>query len=343
MINWRRVFLTVGIIVAIAAGAWFVSRPANYGNVIEALRARDIQIEPENGTPISLSFLNSNHTTKGDYRSITSDELNHILELPTIERLDLSDTGIEDTELNALTALRKIVILDLSSTPIGDKSGPIFCKFPKLEILNLAFSTIGPAGIQELTQSQSITKLDVSGTNLDDKALACIGKMTNLISLWVGSNPAVDDLGLTKLEQKSLACLVATRTSTDGRFLKSCNYEKSLEVLRLAHTKLVDANVRDFDRFRVLRYLDVSDTRITNATVLEISKAPNLELLGLDDTDVTDQCLDYLLAMKKLKLVGVHHTKLTDEAKRRLFEGGNIFSLDIDEEQFSMTPPKLFK
>ena len=83
-------------------------------------------------------------------------------------------------------------------------------------------------------------------------------------------------------------------------------------------TVVDDAELRNLQAMRSLRYLDLSDTRVTDAGLVHLLGCTDLEVVSLWDTAVTDDGLALLGRLPNLRQLGLGNTAVTDEGLRHL-------------------------
>ncbi|HVF33260.1 MAG TPA: DnaJ domain-containing protein [Acidimicrobiales bacterium] len=88
--------------------------------------------------------------------------------------------------------------------------------------------------------------------------------------------------------------------------------------LHASGTVVDDAELRNLQAMRSLRYLDLADTRVTDAGLVHLLGCTDLEVVSLWDTAVTDDGLALLGRLPNLCQLGLGNTAVTDAGLRHL-------------------------
>jgi hypothetical protein len=163
--------------------------------------------------------------------------------------------------------------------------------------------------------AETITALDLAGTEVTDQALKQLGALRNLTTLDLqGTKVTAQGLkelaGLRKLSELGLsesqlsdATLRVLREigllhSLSQASAKAGQRPRSVEdivSLALCRSPVTDAGLRELAGLRNLTWLDLRDTRVTDAGLKELAGLKNLATLLLQDTKVTDAGVAELL------------------------------------------------
>lgn len=195
----------------------------------------------------------------------------------------------EEPDLARLARFRTMRELDVGDTPVTD------------------------AGLTHLKRLTALQLLRLDDTQISDKGMIRVGKLTSLRELRVGGTP-VGDEGLALLKAlSSLEILSLDRTRVTGkglrnlagfsslrelhlRDLKNCDKGlvhlkglSSLEVLSLARSDVTDAGLRHLAAFPALRELDLDNTKVGDAGVVHVMKMTGLRRLRIAGTRVTEK------------------------------------------------------
>jgi hypothetical protein len=119
----------------------------------------------------------------------TNDDLKHLAVLPSVERIWLSRTKVDDDGMPLLKACPKLNFLGLDELPITD------------------------AGISHLTAFQNLESLSLSGTKITDAGLEYLAKLPRLKEVWL-RNTAITDAGYQKLQAALPDCQIQADVPT---------------------------------------------------------------------------------------------------------------------------------
>jgi len=145
--------------------------------------------------------------------------------------------AIKCLQLRAAKGVGKIEDSDL--LPLG--------QLGRLDRLWLVETHINGKFLAELRNPACMTQLSLENNDIDDSALAQIGKMTNLENLVLRGNARITDAGLSQL--RNLA---------------------KLQVLTLESTSVTDAGLSQLAGLDRLRYLNLSNTQVTNHGIRDL-------------------------------------------------------------------------
>ncbi len=177
-----------------------------------------------------------------------------------------------------------------------------------IEVLNSA-KPIDDATFARIADLGHLHTCIFSGSQLTDNQMAVLGRLPNLLTLNIDSNPAVTSQGMMHLAgQSSLEKLFANDTSIDDAGL---------------------VHLQGFDR---LNTLDLSYTKITDEGLKQLVALPKLEVLRICGTNVTDAGVESLKAIPALKLLNVGGTKITAVGVKALRAARKDLSVEEQEQ-----------
>lgn len=148
---------------------------------------------------------------------VGDDGMRALAEIPTLKTLVLRNTRISDDGVAALSSLPNLAKLDLSETNspgVTNESAPHFAKMEKLQDVNLWSTQIGNPVVAEIAELESVTRLNLDKTSINDEALKMLEKMPQLKWLHVGSNyeRITDEGAESLLELENLKYLNVSQT-----------------------------------------------------------------------------------------------------------------------------------
>jgi Leucine-rich repeat (LRR) protein len=160
--------------------------------------------------------------------------------------------------------------LKLSGTQLTDTGiQKIAGSFPALEQLALDDCKITAAGVSAMSSLSKLTHLSLHNCQLDDSALASIGRLTSLRVLDIGENPGLTDQGVLSLGSlPDLVNLDVSQSGLTGIGFNKAGFRK-LASLLADGTKVTDAAIPDF-QISTLYSLGLRETGVTEAAVREV-------------------------------------------------------------------------
>lgn len=203
-----------------------------------------------------------------------------VRQLPFLQSLDLSETGIGNAGLQHLLALRDLQRLDLQNTKVTWKGIELIAASPiRLKSLSLGGISINGPHLQILSNMLSLEELDLGGVKTTDDQLIHLAPLRSLnslrLSFWCGDNGLKALRTLTKLETLELYDTQVTDAGLS--VLKSM---KRLKSLRIDHcSSITDAGIASLGACKKLVRLRVVGTNISPAGVARLRELlPNCQI-----------------------------------------------------------------
>jgi hypothetical protein len=125
-------------------------------------------------------------------------ELDHVVRLTRIERLELWESSVNDSRLADLEGLTRLRSLGLHKTRVGDKGLANLKGLPALRSLWLNRSALTDAGLAHLEHRTDLEALALRETSVTDAGLVHLKGLINLKSLFLGGTQ-ITDAGLVHL------------------------------------------------------------------------------------------------------------------------------------------------
>ena len=251
-----------------------------------------------------------------------------------IQKLNLEATEVGDLGVQKLAGLKDLQELNLSYTTVTDAGLAALQSLPNLKVLRLAGAQISGAGLDGLKTVvdldlsgcpvkaipilPAVERLNLSGTDVSDAALADLAKLPALRSLNLNSTD-VGDSGL-----KHLAALTNLRELglNYGRFTdKGLDALKTLTNLRkieMVRTRAGAVAAGALAAMRNLEDVNLDYTSIDAKSFPLLQGLPQLRRLSLDSLDVGDESVDILASMPSLQWVNLYHTLVTANGADKL-------------------------
>ena len=152
--------------------------------------------------------------------------------LPSIQMLNLRETGISDDTFLSRSALQELRDLNLSETAItGATLGALLGSSSNLKWLNLAGSQANDQGIQQVSQLKQLRVLLLERTLISDAAGIHLGQLASLVDLDL-SQTAIGDRCLGELQTlKALRRLTLQATEITAE--RSADLKRVLPQLKI--------------------------------------------------------------------------------------------------------------
>ncbi|KAK4435467.1 hypothetical protein Salat_0710100 [Sesamum alatum] len=260
---------------------------------------------------------------------ITDAGITHLLSVPALEKLCISETGVTADGVAGLASLTNLFMLDLGGLPVNDSALSSLQVLKKLKHLDLWGSEISNEGAVLLKTFPSLSSLNLAWTNVTDlpnlSSLAYLNMSNCTVhSLFEGEGhkACMEKLVLSGatitnvseafqyVETSKLCFLDLSSSSLQSfSFLRSMN---ALTNLNLSDSALVDNSVEHIAYIGAkLRYLNLSNTKVTSEGIGALAgHVPNLETVLLSGTPIDDTAVSYISMMLSLKAINLSKTNV---------------------------------
>jgi Leucine-rich repeat (LRR) protein len=246
-----------------------------------------------------------------------------------IIEVNLRGRWVSAAEILELLQYKKLVRLNLSHTRIADPDLLYLRPATQIEDLNLAYSEhITDIGMSVIKDWKNLKRLDVSGTQTADGALALLGRLGRLESLDVAGSEVTDDgiqelLPLTDLKHLGLG-----RSQLGEGAIEVLGLLDNLQSLDLSSPagrrnrrrgggdRIAQGLVDAIARLRDLRILRIGHSGVDSSALRPwASSLQKLERLGLENcTRIDDSAMPVISGWKSLKQLDLQGTKVTPTA-----------------------------
>uniref|UniRef100_A0A5B7AVA2 Uncharacterized protein n=1 Tax=Davidia involucrata TaxID=16924 RepID=A0A5B7AVA2_DAVIN len=260
---------------------------------------------------------------------VTDASIRHLLSIPTLEKLSISETGVTAEGVTLLSSLPNLCVLDLGGLPVTDLALSSLQVLMKLQYLDLWGSKISNEGVAVLKVFPKLSFLNLAWTKVmklpNLSSLACLNMSNCTIhSIFEGHG---DKAPLAKLilsgatyEDVSEAFLYVETSFlsfldvSNSSFHRFCllNYMNALEHLDLSSGPMEDDSIEQIARIGAnLRNLNLSKTRVSSAGVgILAGHVPNLEIISLSCTPTDDLAISYISMMPSLNVINLSNTNV---------------------------------
>ncbi|KAA8528237.1 hypothetical protein F0562_035512 [Nyssa sinensis] len=260
---------------------------------------------------------------------VTDGGIRHLLSIPTLEKLCISETGVTAEGVTLLSSLSNLSVLDLGGLPVTDLALSYLRVLMKLQYLDLWGSEISNEGVAVLKVFPKLSFLNLAWTKVTKlpnlPSLTCLnmsnctihsifeghGDKAPLAKLIVSGATYVDVSDAFLDVETSFLTFLDVSNSSLHRF-RFLNYMNALEHLDLSSSLMEDESVELIAKIGAnLRNLNLSKTRVTSAGVgILAGHVPNLEIISLSCTRIDDLAISYISMMPSLKVINLSNTKV---------------------------------
>lgn len=260
---------------------------------------------------------------------ITDAGVRHLLSLPALEKLWISETGVTADGVAVLSSLSNLLLLDLGNLPVTDsalkslqgltklqhldlwgsevsnESGILFKVFPNLSFLNLAWTNV-----TMLPDLPSLACLNMSNCTIDSLSDA-EGHKPHLEKVILAGATISNILEAFQFVETSRLCFLDISNSSlrSYSFLAAMN---AMNDLNLSGSALFDNSVEHIVCIGAsLKHLNLNNTKICSEGIgALVGHVPNLETLLLSGTPIDDAAVSYIGMMPELKVINLSRTNV---------------------------------
>jgi hypothetical protein len=259
--------------------------------------------------------------SKTDKQPLNDADMEHFLQLETLEDLSLSRHKITDDGVRHLAGMTRLHKLELKEIPITDASAPVFERMTGVMSLNLSNTNVGDAVLEQVARMKKLHELDLSHTCITDAGIKHLASCTELSAILVRGTQITDESLRWLSRIPSLKRIIAGKTAVTVAGLKLLKPLANLTQLSLDGTALDDEACGLLASYRTLESLSLEATQITGTGLSKLLALKKLNWIGLSRTALTDADIPTLLQFPKAT-IWVHHTKITANGKQQIAESG---------------------
>ncbi len=261
---------------------------------------------------------------------VTDADLEMLVGLKDLRKLDLSFSLITDAGMERLKPLDEVTDLNLSAVEkITDVGISYIRGWKKLARLNLHGTDVTDISMTQFVSGMTaLRSLDIGYTLVGNLGLESLASLPQIEDLAIGGNkinggglhvleglPKLTNLSLTGKQNRNGAIWSAVVTDFD---LKLIGRLKHLRSLNLAGIKVTDLGVAELKPLIDLRSLDLSQTDVTNKVAGELGELPHLERLSLWRVKrIDDGAAEQLARMNRLAVLDLAETAIGDRGLQR--------------------------
>lgn len=296
----------------------------------------------------------------------TDNDLDFVVELKTIKKLDLSFTYVTDRGIKKLQALQQLEDLTLDTAEfLTDASMAHLRANRALRRLVVRGVDITDAGMPYIGEMTGLRSLDISYTMLGDVGLEHLPNLSELEHLKIGATlitglnlnflkllPKLKTLSLRGVQRRNAgACWTPNVTDLD---LDAISLLSSLEELDLGvgiklgmggkpaapgggnctltgGLQLSDLGIAKLAKLKNLKRLNISGARLTPEGLQVLQSLPLERLSIWASPSLDDAAADVLAGMPALAYLDMSYTKIGDQGLQRLAKLPNLKALYLTE------------
>jgi hypothetical protein len=125
----------------------------------------------------------------------------HLVRVPNLQWLQMSDTRITDEALRHVSSLRNLQVLNLSGTKVSDVGIAYISDCKSLKDLMLSRTAVTDLGLEQLARLQYLDQLNLDRTQVTDKGIMSLAGARSLRWLSVRGT-AVTSVGAANLQRR---------------------------------------------------------------------------------------------------------------------------------------------
>ena len=279
-------------------------------------------------------------------QSISPAMLESWLSNPSLRRLKLSGSDIDDAGLAKLADKAKLELLDVtdceaitsegirsigkmtslrnlrvSGAAVNDQSVQSLAGLDRMAALSLQQTAVTDEGIDVVRPMRGLKELNLYGTPVTDASLATIASLPSLQKLRLRGTGVLGQRAESFAQMAQVVDLDLSETKFGSEGLASVGKMPKLVRLNLWLTEVDDAGIESLASLKALTHLNLDNVSgITDRSLDRISEMGELELLHLGGTSVTAAGLPRLYSLKNMKSLFVTRLGLTDQEVASLRE-----------------------
>ncbi|KAL6619563.1 hypothetical protein ACP70R_034702 [Stipagrostis hirtigluma subsp. patula] len=256
--------------------------------------------------------------------------IKHLVTIESLEKLQLSETGLTDNGVMAISSLTNLYFLDLGGVHMTDKALQSLQVLTRLEHLDIWGSETTDKGASVLKALTRLRFLNLSWTHVTNfqvpPTLRCLNMSNCTIRSICGGDPEVPialenfiataaSFGninevFSSIEASSLSYLDMSGCSFGN--LSFMEKMENLGHLDLSFSRINDDAIEHVAKIGTkLKYLSLKNTGITSQALCVLAgTVPNLTSLSLGHTKIDDSALVYISMMPLLRTIDLSHTSL---------------------------------
>lgn len=196
--------------------------------------------------------------------------------------------------------------------------------------LDLSESDINDKTLRIVGQLTNLKKLNLRATEISYTGLARLNQLQQLATLELNSNQ-LNDQSLRALNRAGLIHTISAATSSYGKNNPSNRPDSPADVasLSLWHSPISDEGLKQFKEFENVIELYLCGSRITANGLDDLTHMTGLKILNLEDTQISEDGIQTLAQFKHLQSLNLKNLAITDSATNDLTRVKGLIFLNI--------------
>jgi hypothetical protein len=264
--------------------------------------------------PTAIDLYNGNNPLKGKggRNELANDAwLKHVVDYPTLQKLDLANCEIHGDGLQHVGTLIFLRELNLTLTPVADDALEHLRSLTSLRTLGLASTKCTGTGFEHLKELKKLENVNLHFTPVNDAGLKAISLLPLTGRLWLGHTHFTDAgaahlAGLAKLKR----CGIGSMEKASSGEAVGALVKLPLEDLTLLDNQATPVGVAHAAKIATLQKLDISHgPTVTDESLPLLAAMSELTELKIGSAQLTDDGLQALASAKKLKKLSLSGVK----------------------------------
>jgi len=266
-----------------------------------------------------------------DGETISEEMIQSWVNNPSLRRLRIAGSGIDDAGLIQLAKMQKLELLDLTGceklTSVGIEA---IGNIASLRNLRVSGPAVTDPAIASFSRLSNVAALSLQQTAVTDNGLRVVDSMTGLKELNLYGTTVTDSCLATIAALPSLQKLRLRGTGVTGHAAESFVKMAALTELDLSETAFVSNGLQWVGKMPKLRSLNLWLTKVDDGGIDFLSEQKQLTLLNLDNVSgITDKSLEIIRQISNLELLHLGGTSITAEGLPKLYDLKNLKTLFV--------------
>lgn len=242
-----------------------------------------------------------------------------------LDQLDLSKAAITDAGLQYLDRAG-VRSLNLSRTRIDGSGFGDMTSSNRVAYLNLSGSSVKDGNLRNLSAWTNLRQVDLSHTGITGQGFADWSHNSQITSLNLANSAATDE-GLAALSDlQHLYDLSLANTQITGRLF--ARRPQHVVHLNLTNTRVTDATLPGLRIWSKLEHLDLSNTKVNGSGLRELASS-SIRTLDLSGTNIDDNGLANLKGWRSVSSLNLRNSRVTDAGLVQLYELQSLQSINL--------------
>jgi hypothetical protein len=148
-----------------------------------------------------LQDLSDIQRLRFDRSNFTSQQINDISCLSSVNYLDLADTPTCDHSMTSIASMKGLCVLHLDGTRVTDEGMAPLCSLKLLRELSLSRTSVSSKGVKTLAALSHLQVLDLSNTMINDDAIEWLSQNHELKAILIYETK-VSERAIAKMKER---------------------------------------------------------------------------------------------------------------------------------------------